>query len=49
MKKLNVCLTIDDDIYEKLQDLKKNHHLNLSALIVSAIREKLEKEKPLAK
>lgn len=47
MKKISI--TINDDLSEKLKDLKDNHHVNLSSFITSAIKEKLEKEKPLEK
>ena len=47
MKTINVSLP--SDVYDKLQYLKKNHHINISSFIASAIKEKLEKEKPLAK
>jgi post-segregation antitoxin (ccd killing protein) len=43
----NVTANIDDDLYEELQDLKINHHINISSFLVSAIKEKLKKEKPL--
>lgn len=39
----SISVTIEDDIYLKLQDLKKNHHTNISSFIASAIKEKLEK------
>jgi post-segregation antitoxin (ccd killing protein) len=44
-----VSANIDDNDYQKLQDLKINYHINISSFIASAIKEKLEKEKPLAK
>jgi post-segregation antitoxin (ccd killing protein) len=40
----NVTANIDDDLYQELQDLKINHHVNISAFIASALKEKLEKE-----
>ena len=40
-----VTANIDDDLYQELQNLKINHHVNISSFIASAIKEKLEKEK----
>lgn len=45
----SISVTIEDEIYLKLQDLKKYHHTNISAFIASAVKEKLDKEKSLAK
>jgi post-segregation antitoxin (ccd killing protein) len=42
MKTINV--SVPDDIYNKLQDLKINNHVNISSFIASAVKEKLEKE-----
>jgi post-segregation antitoxin (ccd killing protein) len=42
-----VTANINDDLYEKLQDLKINHNINVSSFVASAIKEKLEKEKNL--
>lgn len=47
MKKISI--SIDDDTYHQLQDLKINHYVNISSFIASAIKEKLETEKPLEK
>jgi hypothetical protein len=48
MKK-TVTLYLDFDLYQKLQELKINHHINISSFIASAIKEKLDKKKPLEK
>jgi metal-responsive CopG/Arc/MetJ family transcriptional regulator len=45
----NISISIADDLYQKLQDLKVKYHVNISSFIAEAIKEKLEKEKPLAK
>lgn len=47
MKKIS--LDIPDDDYNKLKDLKKNNHINISSFVSEAIKEKLGREKPLAK
>lgn len=48
MKKI-VTFYLDFDLYQKLQDLKINHHINISSFIASTIKEKLDKEKPFEK
>jgi post-segregation antitoxin (ccd killing protein) len=48
MKK-TVTIYLDFDLYQKLQEFKINNHINISSFIASVIKEKLEKEKPLAK
>lgn len=48
MKK-TICLRLDEDIYNLLQDLKINYFINVSSFVCCAIKEKLEKEKQLAK
>jgi predicted DNA-binding protein len=47
MKKIS--LEIPDNDYDKLKNLKKNYHINISSFVVEAIKEKLGKEKPLEK
>jgi metal-responsive CopG/Arc/MetJ family transcriptional regulator len=47
MKKISI--SIDDNLFQELQYLKINNHVNISAFIASAIKEKLDKEKPLVK
>ena len=47
MKKIS--LEIPDVDYDKLKDLKKNNHVNISSFVAEAIKEKLVKEKPLEK
>ena len=48
MKK-TISLRIDEDLLNTLEDFKINHHVNISSFIASAIKEKLENKKPLAK
>ena len=48
MKK-TITLYLDFDLYQKLQDLKVNNHINVSSFIASVIKEKLEEENPLTK
>jgi post-segregation antitoxin (ccd killing protein) len=47
MKLKAITISITEDIFHELKDLKLNHHINISSFVQLAIKEKLEKENQL--